>query len=138
MCDCTITLEMRVGSVLSSHFKNLSASFLGLLLVLCNSLCANCISSTFINICRPRNYTAHTIKSYRKLYRNFDIYPNIVSILYRNKNPDHTPLTGGSGLGFYCAIQTIRHPQTFFMYCILPCEGSFTLSLNFEISTQSM
>ena len=80
VCDCAITLEMKVGSVLSSHFKNLSASFLGLLLVLCNSLCANCISSIFINIGRPRNYTTHTIKNYRKSYRNFDIYPNIVSI----------------------------------------------------------
>ena len=37
VCDCAITLEMKVGSVLSSHFKNLSTSFLGLLLVLCNS-----------------------------------------------------------------------------------------------------
>ena len=88
VCDCTITLEMKVGSVLSSHFKNLSTSFLGLLLVLCNSLCVNCISSIFINIGRPRNYTTHTIKNYRKSYRNFDIYPNIVSISYRNKNPD--------------------------------------------------
>ena len=37
VCDCTITLEMKVGSVQSSHFKSLSTSFLGLLLVLCNS-----------------------------------------------------------------------------------------------------
>ena len=80
VCDCAITLEMKVGFVLSSHFKNLSASFLGLLLVLCNNLCANCISSIFINIGRPRNYTTHTIKNYRKSYRNFDIYPNILSI----------------------------------------------------------
>ena len=62
VCDCTIMLEMKVGSVLSSHFKNLSASFLGLLLVLCNILCVNCISSIFINIGRPRNYTTHTLK----------------------------------------------------------------------------
>ena len=54
-------LVMKVGSVLSSHFKNLSTSFLGLLLVLCNSLCVNCISSIFINIGRPRNFTTHTI-----------------------------------------------------------------------------
>ena len=44
VCDCAITLEMKVGSVLSSHLK--------------------------------------------KSYRNFDIYPNIVSISYQNKNPD--------------------------------------------------
>ena len=37
VCDCTITLEIKVGSVQSSHFKSLSTSFLGLLLVLCNS-----------------------------------------------------------------------------------------------------
>ena len=78
----------KVGSVLSSHFKNLSTSFLGLLLVLCNSLCVKCISSIFISIGHPRNYSTHTIKNYRKSYRNFDIYPNIVSITYRNKNPD--------------------------------------------------
>ena len=35
VCDCAITLEMKVGSVLSSHFKNLSTSFLGLLLIVC-------------------------------------------------------------------------------------------------------
>ena len=34
VCDCTITLEMKVGSVQSSHFKSLPTS---LLLVLCNS-----------------------------------------------------------------------------------------------------
>ena len=37
VCDCTITLEMKVGSVQSSHFKSLSTSFLGLILVLYNS-----------------------------------------------------------------------------------------------------
>ena len=35
VCDCAITLEMKVGSVLSSHFKNLSASFLGLFAIVC-------------------------------------------------------------------------------------------------------
>ena len=29
VCDCAITLEIKFGSVLSSHFKNLSTSFLG-------------------------------------------------------------------------------------------------------------
>ena len=38
VCDCAITLEMKFGSVQSSHFKSLSTSFLGLVLVLCNSL----------------------------------------------------------------------------------------------------
>ena len=37
VCDCAITLEMKVSATLSSHFKNLSTSLLGLLLVLCNS-----------------------------------------------------------------------------------------------------
>ena len=68
-------LEMKVGSVLSSHFKNLSTSFLGLLLVLCNSLCVNCILSIFMNIGRPRNYTTHTIKNYQKLYRSVEFTP---------------------------------------------------------------
>ena len=36
VCDCAITLEMKVGSVQPSKFKSLSISFLGLLLVLCN------------------------------------------------------------------------------------------------------
>jgi len=34
VCDCTIVLEIMVGSVQFSHFKSLSTSFLGLL---CNS-----------------------------------------------------------------------------------------------------
>jgi len=38
VCDCTISLEMKVGSVQFNHLKSFSTSFLGLLLVLCNSL----------------------------------------------------------------------------------------------------
>jgi len=37
VCDCAITLEIKVGSVQFSHFKSLSTSFLGLL---CNSFSA--------------------------------------------------------------------------------------------------
>ena len=43
-----MTLEMKVGSVLSSHFKNLSASFQGLLLVLRNGLCANNVFQAYL------------------------------------------------------------------------------------------
>jgi len=50
VCDYTIVLEMKVGSVQFSHLKRFSTSFLGLRLVLCNSFSAEIVFDKYFQI----------------------------------------------------------------------------------------